>query len=160
MAKVFEDEFVDMQAGIVGAFNEMVEESVDKIYVYCAMETRVQAVHAFFEKQGKIVTAGQLKIPVPQQMEFMAYAREDMQSLEKVCQKHGKPVPAVMKMIYDARTGAFEAEYNYEEVISKSKKKGFDDFYGEWKQEVTALVEGTQAEPQKPKFRFPFFGKK
>lgn len=39
MSKVFEDEFMNIQSGLVSLCLEVTENKVDKIYVYCSKVT-------------------------------------------------------------------------------------------------------------------------
>ena len=102
MSKIFEDEFMEVQAGMISLCKEFIKGEAEKIYVYCCMESTVKGFDAFFLKDGKVVHAGDLELPVDWQTKFLRFGMEDIGTLEKVCEKYGRPSPTEIKMIYDA----------------------------------------------------------
>ena len=58
MARVFEDEFMDIQSGMVSLVLEALETSdvtVNKIYIYAFGTEHMGFFNLFFEKDGKIL---------------------------------------------------------------------------------------------------------
>ena len=173
MSQVFEDEFMEWHASLISLCKELTKGAVDKIYVYCCMESDEKMFDAFFLKGGKAVHAGDMKIPSDIQGKFLSLGMEDMAHIEQVCIKHGRPVPTEIKMVYDVGTRSLETHYCYEEYLDKEDKCA-EDIYDEWMKEINAKYSQKQVaessakeqvstpveEPKKKSgFRFPFFGK-
>lgn len=53
MAKVFQDEFMDVQSDLISLCLEATEEKVDEIFVYCSIEKYSKFFNAFFKKTIK-----------------------------------------------------------------------------------------------------------
>ena len=163
MAKVFEDEFMDLQARMIGLCEELTEGRVDKIFVYCCIERRVNMFHAFFAKNGKALHAGDLKIPGSVQDAFLKLGMSDMREIEKLCERYGRPTPSEIKMSFDVKTRSLETQYRYEDYISGSKISN-EDVIRAWMKEVESAYAADSGEvpekAKKPGFKFPFFGKK
>lgn len=163
MNKIFEDEFMEYHASIISLCEELTEGRVDTIYVYCCMERCERMFIAFFSKDGKVLTAGNLKIPFAVQDEFLTLGMKDMDCIEEVCKKHGKPSPTEIKMTFDVRTRSLNTKYRYEEYLD-AQNKGAEHVYREWIAEVDptyyASSQTPKAEPPKQKSKFPFFWKK
>ena len=158
MSKVFEDEFMEWHASMIGLCKELTQERVDMIYVYCCMEEDEKMFDAFFLKDGKAVHAGDLKIPAATQKRFLALGMEDMAQIEQVCKKHGRPSPTEIKMVYNVSTRGLETSYRYEEYLD-AEDKCAEDIYEEWMEKVNEEQKQAPA-TKKSGFRFPFFGKR
>ena len=53
MAKIFEDEFMDIQSQIISLCLELVESKASKVYAYGSIEENSISFNAFFEIDGK-----------------------------------------------------------------------------------------------------------
>ena len=136
MSKVFEDEFMDVQAGLISLCLEVTEDKVDKVYAYCYNNKYAIMFNAFFAVNGQIKTLNQLGISDKVAFQFLGYGIEDLESLEAICEKHNKPVPVEMKLYYDVPTGKFNANYKYEEVCFD---KSAGEVFMEWMEEIKGL---------------------
>lgn len=182
MSRVFEDEFMEWHASIIGLCQEVVGDKLnklDKLYAHCLMESCETSFDAFFSVHGKVLTAGDLEIPLDLQGRFLDLGREDMDQIEKVCKKYGKPCPTEIRMVYDIKTRAMEVSYRYEDYpddfFDAYEKDDVIDAYDYWIKEVDPTYEilgkkrsleeilrtGSEKQvKQNNKFRFPFFWKK
>ena len=48
MSKVFEDEFMDVQASIISLCLEVTKKKVQKVYAYCYNEKKIKMFNVFF----------------------------------------------------------------------------------------------------------------
>ena len=135
MAKVFEDEFMELHASIIGLCEELAEGRVDAIYVYCCMEYAEKMIDVFFTKGGKVLTVRELKIPISTQGLFMDLGLKDMARIEEVCKRYGRPSPTEIKMIFDTKTRSLETNYLYEEYLD-AEDKCAEEIYREWIKKV------------------------
>ena len=62
MSKVFEDEFMELQTGLISLCLELTEGKVDKVFAYGSNEKKSAAFNAFFEVDGTIKTTNQLNL--------------------------------------------------------------------------------------------------
>lgn len=136
MGKNFEDEFMELQADFVSLCLEISEQKVNKIYIYCSIEKKSEMFNAFFEIDGKVKTLNQLGVSNALIMQFLKLGTSDLEKVKSVCVKHNMPVPTEMKMLYDAETGKYNAQYKYEEICSEKTGKSAGEVFLEWLSEV------------------------
>lgn len=136
MDKIFEDEFMDVQAGLVSLCLETIENNADRIYVYCSIEEKSQSFNACFRCGGEIKTLNQMGIPMRRMVQFLRTGSGDLQKVRDVCANYGKPVPTEMKMVYDVQMGKFESKYRYEEICSAKTQKAASEVFDEWVEEI------------------------
>ena len=117
MKKCFEDEFVDVQSGLISLCLELTEEvvGVDKVYAFAYNERKSKSFNAFFEVNGEVKTMGKMnELSHELITEFLKIGTDDLEKIEKICDRYERPVPVIMEMIYDVKTGSFDAHYQYE----------------------------------------------
>lgn len=134
MGKVFEDAFMDIQAGIIGLCREATKDCVDRIYAYCMIDGRSYSFNAFFTVKGKAVFLSDLGVPADTHRLFLTLGTQDTKKIKKVCEEYGKPVPTEIKMIYDVKTREFTADYQYKPV--RTMDVGFPDLFMGWINEI------------------------
>ena len=136
MNKTFEDEFMDLQSGLISLCLEVVEEKASKVYAYCSNEKKSKMFNAFFDVNGEIKTLNQLGVPKELSFEFLKTGTEDLEKVDGICAKHNMPVPTEMKLYYDVKSGKFDAEYKYEEICSAKTGKSAGEVFIEWVSEL------------------------
>lgn len=117
MKKCFEDEFVDVQSGLISLCLELTEEvvGVDKVYAFAHNERKSKSFNAFFGVNGEVKTMGKMnELSHELITEFLRIGTDDLEKIEKICDRYERPVPVIMEMIYDVKTGGFDAHYQYE----------------------------------------------
>ena len=136
MGKNFEDEFMDLQSEFVSLCLEVAEQEVDKVYIYCSIEKKSKMFNAFFEINGQIKTLNQIGIDMVLIMQFLKLGTHDLEKIENLCRDYDKPIPTEIKMYYDARTGKYNAQYQYVEVCSAKTGKSSGEVFMEWISEI------------------------
>lgn len=136
MNKVFEDEFMDLQAGLISLCLEVTEKKVNKVYVYCSNEKKSKMFNAFFDVNGEIKTLNQLGVPNKLAFQFLKLGTEDLEKVEVICKKYNMPIPTEMKLYYDVTSGKYDAKYKYEEVCSAQTGKNAGEVFLEWISEI------------------------
>lgn len=114
--KTFEDEFMDIQSGLISLCLELVEGQADEIYVYCAIDETSQSFNSFFNINNEIKTNNQLNLEESIVFDFLKLGTGDLNKVRNVCQKYNMPLPAEMKMCYDVKSGKFSSDYSYDEI--------------------------------------------
>ena len=136
MSKVFEDEFMDVQASIISLCLEVTKKKVQKVYAYCSNEKKSKMFNVFFNVSGQIKTLNQLGVPQKPAFQFLKLGIEELKNLNAICAKHNMPAPTEMKLYYDVTSGKFDANYKYEEVCSAKTGKCAAEVFMEWIEEI------------------------
>ena len=132
--KVFEDEFSEVQTGLISLCMELTRTKVDKVFAYCSIEDNSQAFNAFFEKDGRILKKNQVGASIETVNDFLRLGTSDLNQLREICTRYGKPVPRQIKMVYDAKTHGFDARISYDSLLDEGKSAG--QVFMEWRSEV------------------------
>lgn len=135
MAKVFEDEFMDLISENVSLCTDLLEESncsVDVIYIYMYDAKTNWMYNVFFQAGNKVLYLNDLGLPDRILFDFLDTGMEDIERLQKVCEKYDRPMPCQMKMVFKVKTRGFDAQYDYED----DPDKGPTTLFLEWGQEV------------------------
>lgn len=133
-AKVFEDEFSEVQTGLISLCMELTRIKVDKVFAYCNIEGKSQSFNAFFEKDGRILKNNQVGASIETVNDFLRLGTSDLNQLREICTRYGKPVPRQIKMVYDAKTHGFDARISYDSLLDEGKSAG--QAFMEWRSEV------------------------
>lgn len=138
MGKVFEDEFMDLQSGLISLCLEVVKGKVDKVFAYCSNEKKSKSFNAFFEADGEIKTLNLMGISPQLTDRFLDLGIDDVIKLDEIGSRYNRPVPTELKLYYDVLTKQFRAEYKYEEVCSARTGKAAGEVFFEWIAEMKA----------------------
>ena len=138
MSKVFEDAFMDLQAGLISLCLEVINRKADKVFAYGSNEKKSKSFNAFFEIDGEIKTLGQLNVPRDLAFRFLDIGTEDVEKLDALGEEYNRPVPTELKLYYDIPTNAFRADYKYEEVCSERTGRDASEVFLEWVEEMRA----------------------
>lgn len=136
MNKVFEDEFMDLQAALISLCMEVTERKISKVYAYCSNEKKSKMFNAFFDVNGEIKTLNQLGVPNQLVFQFLKLGTEDLEKIDDICIKYNMPIPTEMKLYYDVASGKYDAKYKYEEVCSGKTGKNAGEVFLEWISEI------------------------
>ena len=72
--------------------------------------------------------------------EFLSVGMDDIHKFKELCEEFGKPCPNEFKLIYNANSGSFDADYGYEDYSVKGKTSGLEEYLA-WKDEIKAQLE-------------------
>lgn len=128
----FEDEFMDVQSGLISLCMEFTENKADKIYAYCSIEKKTRSFNACFECGGEVKTLSQMGVEMRQIVQFLRIGSSDLQKVCEVCERYNLPTPTEIKMVYDTKTGQFDADYRYDEVCSALTQRTAAEVFSEW----------------------------
>lgn len=139
--KVFEDEFMEVQSGLISLCIEFVgENQIDNIYVYCSVEGKTSSFNAFFGTNKEIKMISEIECNMSRVMQFLRTGCQDLVKLKEVCVYHEKPVPTEIKMIYDVASGKFDTNYRYDEICSLKTGKGQSEVFMDWVAEMKQKI--------------------
>lgn len=136
MQKNFEEEFMDIQSGLISLCLEAVEGKADKVYAYVSNEAKSRAFNAFFESKGEIKSAGKMIDDRDVLKQFFNIGIEDIERMNKLCDTYGMKKPTELKMIYDVKNGKYQADYRYDEVCSAKTDLVAHEVFFAWMDEV------------------------
>ncbi len=125
----FEDEFSDIQSGLISLCLEFTNSNVDMVFGYCSIEENSLMFNAFFKRDGKILSARDAAYDSDVR-EFLKVGTSDLDKFRVVCAKWNQPCPKQIKMVYDVRTRKFNADISYESRIPYELKG--NSIFMEW----------------------------
>ena len=133
--KVFEDEFMEVQSGLISLCLEFLgDNKVDEIFAYCSIEEKSYSFNAFFRKNGEITKKENIESNMRRIVQFLRTGTADLEKVKEVCIKHQMPIPTEIKMYYDTQTGKFNAGSKYTPVcVNISAGEIFDQGFAEYK---------------------------
>ncbi|RID89376.1 DUF600 family protein [Peribacillus asahii] len=145
--KEFEDRFSELQADMISICMEYVEDRADKVYVYASCEEGMISGKFFYlinnqyvkcHKVNDALENGEERYDMsPERMfKVLQIIGEDIEEIEILCKEYERDMPTEMKLIYDANSGKFQAEYKYDLVHTNDDIKTADDFADEWFEEI------------------------
>ena len=116
----FEDAFTDVQSEFISLCLEFVDNDADEIYVYIYRTETEKTFNAFFKKDNRVLSAGEIGTD-EQSDEFLMTGMRDIRKLVEVCDKYEHKCPNEFKLTYNTATKHFDAEYRYKEYTTKDK---------------------------------------
>lgn len=133
MLKGFEDAFMDAQSRDVALCIELLENSnvtMDKVYIYMYQNEYQDFYNAFFEKDRRIYRVNELFTDELID-EFFSAGIDDIENLIDVCERYETKCPHEFKLVYNLKTKAFDAEYEYEDFML-DEDMGLVERYENW----------------------------
>lgn len=134
MAKVFEDEFMDLQADYVSLCLEVMEGIADEIYIYISNEEDISMFDSFCRVKGQIKTLEKL-FPIPLQDELLSVGLNDIKKIDELCKRYGRPAPTEIRLHYVVKTKSLDAHYEYKPVCAGDCGFGPFDVFDAWVEE-------------------------
>lgn len=136
MKMTFEDEFMDIQSGLISLCMEFAENKADRIYAYCSIEKKTRSFNACFDCGGEIKTLSQMGVDMRKIVQFLRIGSSDLQKIREVCERYNLPTPTELKMVYSTKTGKYDSNYRYDEVCSAATQKTASEVFSEWVAEI------------------------
>lgn len=137
--KVFEDEFMKVQSDLLALTLEATGKLVDKIFAYCSIEKSSKMFNVFFEADGEIKTLNLLGLDSKYTMQLLKVGTNDLEKIKEVCSKHNRPTPSEIKMVYDVKSGKFNADYQYGEICSAKTNVSSGQVFMKWIAEMKQI---------------------
>ncbi|EOP68844.1 MULTISPECIES: immunity protein YezG family protein [Bacillus] len=145
--KEFEEKFSELQADMISICMEYVEDRADKVYVYASREEGIISGSFFYCINNKYVEChkvndaledegGRYDVSTKRQSMALRIICEDIEKIEELCKGYERDMPTEMKLIYDAHSGKFKAQYNYDLVYTNDEVKTASHIADEWFEEV------------------------
>ena len=123
MAKVFEDEFMDIQTEIISLANEYILGQADKIYVYGIIESLL-SVDIFYEIHGQVIGRYYVNNALSEedqwidvdgrQSALLQLSMDEIKNLRACCESYDRECPSEFWLVYDVKTKSFDGKYSYE----------------------------------------------
>lgn len=136
MAKIFEDEFMDIQSQIISLCLEFVGSRASKVYAYGSIEENSISFNAFFDIDGQIKTTNDIVSNTDAIWEFLDLGELDLEKIKELCETYKRVIPTELKMIYDCVSGKFDSQYKYESICSAKTGIDSSDVFMKWFNEI------------------------
>ena len=131
--RVFEDDFMDVQSGLVSLCLEATEGMpVLDVYIYVSLEGNMTVFNAFFRmgddgaarsSSERILPLNQVVIDDDIRWQVIRLAQSDLAGLRRLCDDAGHPCPTQIRGHYSP-TGAYKASYEYDRIVAKDDGTG------------------------------------
>ena len=130
MAKIFEDELMELQADYVSLCLEAMEGIADEIFIYISNEKDVSMFDSFCRVKGQVKTLGQL-CPIPLQRELLMVGSGDIKKINEICKRYDMPAPTEIRLHYWVKSNSLDAHFEYKPVWQRAFRFTFRLWYGE-----------------------------
>ncbi|WP_144529140.1 immunity protein YezG family protein [Peribacillus simplex] len=145
--KEFEDSFSELQADMISICMEYVEDRAEKVYVYASSEEGIISSSFFYLINNKYVKSHKLndalengdeRYDVSTERGFMVLdiINDNVEKIEELCKEYERDMPTELKLIYDTKSGKFQAEYGYDLVYTNDDIKTAHHIANEWFEEI------------------------
>ena len=127
----FEDLFSAYQNEMVRQSIAYAEKRAEKIYIYSDLEDGAFQALSLFRIDGKYYTRNDIDREIREGKRTSSLSEQDRRdirmtvlcyavSVRELCRDYGKPMPTVIKLVYDAKKRRVDAKYGYERLRSLS----------------------------------------
>ncbi len=127
----FEDSFSAFQNEMVRQSIDYAEKRAEKIYIYSDLEDGAFQALSLFRIDGKYYTRNDIDREIREGKRTSSLSEQDRRdirmtvlcyavSVRELCRDYGKPIPTVIKLVYDAKKRRVDAKYGYERLRSLS----------------------------------------
>ena len=130
MKEGFEKEFTDVLSEFISLCLEYAADETEKVFAYIYRTEKVRMFNAFFRRDGKILSAGQLGTDEESDA-FMQKGRNMISRIIEVCEEYEQACPNELKLTYDVPAKNFDVKAGYEDYTVKEKVTPFEVFL-EW----------------------------
>ena len=131
MAKIFEDELMDLQADYVSLCMEVMEGIADEIFIYISNEENISMFHTFCRVKGEVKTLGQF-CPIPLQRELLMVGSGDIKKINEICKRYDMPAPTEIRLHYWVKSNSLDAHFKYEPVCPAESDLSQNDVFRAW----------------------------
>ena len=137
MENTFEDEFMNIQIGMVSLCLEAFEDidlKVDKVYIYAFCNEHQTFFNAFFEYNSRILSFEELGVSDYIISQVFDLGMEDTERIVDLCNEYRRKAPNQFKLIYDTNTKKFDSSYDYDNL--DNTELGCAEVFTEWENEI------------------------
>lgn len=137
MEKVFEDEFIEIQTGMVALCLEALEDvnkKVDKVYIYAFCDEHETFFNTFLKYNSQIVSFNELGVSDDMINQVFDLGMDDAEKIVDLCAEYNRKAPIEYKLIYDTNTKSFDSDYGYDNL--ENTELGCAGAFIDWENEV------------------------
>ena len=137
LKKCFEDEFMDVQEGMIALCEELASgKDIDEIFVYGSIEEDAVSFNAFYRVQNNTVTASKLSSDIEMTKQFLREGCNDLVCLSEICNEHDKPVPTELRLRYNTGNKHLDTHYEYKPICTINNNLLPSDVFSSWVESV------------------------
>lgn len=140
MKQGFEDNFMEMQSEFISLCLEVASPQTEIIYVFIYNGNSEQMFNAFFKINNEIISIIELTNDEKNSFEFLKIGTNDIEQINALCDEYQHQAPTLFKMVYEIKSGRFDATYAYEELCSSDSKIIPEDLFRQWKDEIKSKL--------------------
>lgn len=127
----FEDEFTELQIGLMELCLEFAEGRADRIFVFAKICKDKPLFYPIFERDGSFLLPLEMaNYDLEFIKEFVGIALSDLKKIANLDPRYNEEIPIEMKMYYDTKTRRYDAGFRYEKNLPNyDAEKAFQDWY-------------------------------
>ncbi|KFI96850.1 hypothetical protein [Bifidobacterium stellenboschense] len=115
---VFEDDFMDIQAGLVALALEAVgDANVEDVYIYGSIEGCMTAFNVFFRVDGEVRYLRDVVDDQSIRLQVLELGTGDLGKLRDLCFANDHDCPTQIRGRYHAASGGYRAHYAYDPIV-------------------------------------------
>lgn len=124
MAKIFEDYWMELQTDMVEICMEFAENNqyghIDMLFIHCHLGGLTGGRYWYLVEK-KILSPVKMKnvdnrydVSISRQEQVQRIILDDLVKIKNLCKEYNQPLPAEMKLVYNARNNSFKGQYVYD----------------------------------------------
>lgn len=138
MKKGFENEFMNIQSGLISLCLEAVSMAVEEVYAYAYIGEGSSLFNVFYRYKGSIIQANKVmdnKVLI----QVLKLGTQDLEKLRKICKEYDTKCPVEMKMYYNCISKKYHADCKYDLREYYTIHESPADHFLSWRDEVSKL---------------------
>ena len=115
----FEDEFMDVQSGMVAlAWEAAGDDDVEVVYIYGSIEGGMTSFNTFFRVNGLVKGLADVITDRTLVFRVLDLGTEDLGRLRALCNEYSHECPTEIRGRYETATGRYRAHYSYHPIVA------------------------------------------
>lgn len=142
--RTFEDEFADVQIGLVDLVLEACEGrgGIGDVYVFGAIEGTMTSFNAFVERGSELERLDAVVADRSILLQVMGLAAQDLAGLRELCERAGRACPTQIRGHWRNDGGSYEATCEYEPVADREDGVAPGTAFAAWLEDERAARRG------------------
>ena len=149
MTSTFEDALAKAQSEMVAVALEYIGGRAETIYLFALSAGGAKGFDVFYRIAGDVyqthkvndaaVGGAPIDTSVARQIALQKFGLGQLEALERAAAASGRPMPTLIKAVFDVSRGSLSSEIRYDDFYSASNRSP-DEFFQEWFAEESAKI--------------------
>jgi len=150
-AEEFDSKFQQLFTAMVEIAFEFVDNNdheVEKLFIYASMEDSDLFYNVFYKVNGQLVYPNELNsvskkkydLSDTRTFSLLNTGNDMLEEVMDLFNEHSRPIPTLMKMTFEPKSGAFNNDISYDLHYSNDDERTNVDGYEEWFEKMKKQV--------------------